>query len=119
MDSDSGFIDRLEIVETGRRRRWSIAEKTRTVEESLTGGDKPLRRRGAITTPTQSYREGRLDNSATPELVSARIVAGEVGAAGLLPTHGEIKMELRRRSCLRCITSVVEARSPADCSQFL
>ena len=39
MDSltDGRLISRLEIVDTGRRRRWSEAEKLRIVEESLLG----------------------------------------------------------------------------------
>ena len=37
MDSDksSGLVERLEVVETGRRRRWSEDEKLRIVLESL------------------------------------------------------------------------------------
>jgi transposase len=37
MDSltDSRRISRLEVVDTGRRRRWSAAEKLRIVEESF------------------------------------------------------------------------------------
>ena len=39
MDSHthSGPAGRLEVVETGRRRRWSIEEKLRIVSESLSG----------------------------------------------------------------------------------
>ncbi len=33
--TDSHQVSRLEVVETGRRRRWSDAEKLRIVEESL------------------------------------------------------------------------------------
>ena len=33
--TDSHQITRLEIVDTGRRRRWSESEKVRIVEESL------------------------------------------------------------------------------------
>jgi hypothetical protein len=35
--TDRHQVTRLEIVETGRRRRWSDAEKLRIVEESLSG----------------------------------------------------------------------------------
>ena len=35
--TDSRLVSRLEIVETGRRRRWSDAEKLRIVEESFSG----------------------------------------------------------------------------------
>jgi transposase len=35
--TDSRHVSRLEIVDTGRRRRWSDAEKLRIVEESFSG----------------------------------------------------------------------------------
>jgi hypothetical protein len=35
--TDTRHISRLEIVDTGRRRRWSAAEKLRIVEESFSG----------------------------------------------------------------------------------
>ena len=34
---DSGQVQRLEVVELGRRRRWTAEAKLRIVEESLTG----------------------------------------------------------------------------------
>ena len=34
-DTFKGRVSRLEVVEVGRRRRWSLAEKLRIVEESL------------------------------------------------------------------------------------
>lgn len=34
---DSILVSRLEVVETGRRRRWSDAEKLRVVAESMAG----------------------------------------------------------------------------------
>ncbi len=36
-DKDSFQVQRLEVVNTGRRRRWSVAEKLRIVEESFRG----------------------------------------------------------------------------------
>lgn len=35
---DSHLVRRLEVVETGRRRRWSLEAKRRIVEESLVPG---------------------------------------------------------------------------------
>ena len=35
--TDTRHINRFEIVDTGRRRRWSAAEKLRIVEESFSG----------------------------------------------------------------------------------
>jgi transposase len=37
MDSHSAQVCRLEVVNTGRRRRWSFEEKLRIVEESYRG----------------------------------------------------------------------------------
>ena len=37
MDSHTYSVEKLAIVETGRRRRWSDAEKLRIVTESLAG----------------------------------------------------------------------------------
>ncbi len=93
MNKDSGFVGRLEIIETGRRRRWSVSEKVRIVEESLAG-----RRQASATARRhdlpnsllfkwrRAYREGGLGGSATPSFVEARIVATGVAAAASLPT---------------------------------
>lgn len=69
---DRPQVSRLEIIETGRRRRWSDAEKLRIVEASF------LRRRMVSATARQHgisrsllsiwrkrYREGRLGGYAT------------------------------------------------------
>ena len=34
---DSAVVSRIEVVETGRRRRWTSAEKLKIVEESFAG----------------------------------------------------------------------------------
>ncbi len=93
INKDSGFVGRLAVVETGRRRRWSVCEKVRIVEESLAG-----RRQASATARRhdlpnsllfkwrKAYREGRLGGSATPAFVEARIVATGVAAAASLPT---------------------------------
>ena len=36
-DKDSFQVQRLEVVNTGRRRRWSLSEKLRIVKESFQG----------------------------------------------------------------------------------
>ncbi len=49
MDSHTHSVQRLEIVETGRRRRWSDDEKRRILAESLDGpreGSATARRHG-------------------------------------------------------------------------
>jgi transposase len=69
MDShnDSRHISRLEIVDTGRRRRWSVEKKLRIVEESFSGPRlaSATARRHGISNPLlfawrKAYREGRL-----------------------------------------------------------
>ena len=59
---DSSLISRLEIVETGRRRRWSDAEKLRLVEESDLGHRQvsaTARRNGISRTLLMSWRRAR------------------------------------------------------------
>ena len=69
MDSltDSRPISRLEIVDTGRRRRWRDAEKLRIVEESFSGprlASATARRHGIsrqlLFAWRKAHREGRL-----------------------------------------------------------
>ena len=69
MDSltDTGLISRLEVVETGRRRRWSDAAKLRIVEESLSAPrlvSATARRHGIsnqlLFAWRKAYRDGRL-----------------------------------------------------------
>ena len=81
MDShnDSRHISRLEIVDTGRRRRWSDAEKLRIVEESFSGPRQAsaTARRHGISNPLlfswrKAYREGRLGDASA--FVPAMIV---------------------------------------------
>lgn len=73
MDShnDTRHISRLEIVDTGRRRRWSDKEKLRIVEESFSGPRlaSATARRHGISNPLlfawrKAYREGRLGDIA-------------------------------------------------------
>ena len=59
---DSSLISRLELVETGRRRRWSEAEKLRIVEESDIGHRQvsaTARRNGISRTLLMSWRRAR------------------------------------------------------------
>ena len=69
MDShtDSRNISRLEIIDTGRRRRWSNEAKLRIVEESFSGprlASATARRHGIsnqlLFAWRKVYREGRL-----------------------------------------------------------
>ena len=75
-----GEASRLEVVEVGRRRRWSAAEKVRIVEESLAGPRRvsaTARRHGIsrsrLTEWRRAYREGRLAGAAEPAFVPVRV----------------------------------------------
>ena len=77
--TDSHQISRLEIVDTGRRRRWSEGEKLRIVEESLSAprlASATARRHGIsnqlLFAWRKAYREARLGGG--PGFVPARIV---------------------------------------------
>jgi transposase len=84
--TDTRHISRLEIVDTGRRRRWSNADKLRIVEESFSGPRlaSATARRHRISnqllfTWRKAYRAGRLGD--IPGFVPAMVVAGrpEIG----------------------------------------
>jgi transposase len=69
--TDTRHISRLEIVDTGRRRRWSAAEKLRIVEESFSAPRlaSATGRRHGISNQLlfgwrKAYREGRLGDIA-------------------------------------------------------
>ena len=77
--TDTRHISRLEIVDTGRRRRWSAAEKLRIVEESISAprlASATARRHGIsnqlLFAWRKAYREGRLGD--LPGFVPAMIV---------------------------------------------
>src|SRR5258707_14987119 len=78
--TDTRHINRLEIVDTGRRRRWSATEKLRIVEESFSGPRlaSATARRHGISNQLMfgwrtAYREGQLRD--TTGFVRAMIVA--------------------------------------------
>lgn len=84
---DSAVFSRLEIVETGRRRRWSTAEKLRIVEESEAGRRQvsaTARRHGISRTLLLSWRrardEGRLGVEG-PLTFTPLVLAPDGGAA--------------------------------------
>jgi len=79
--TDSRRISRLEIVDTGRRRRWSAEAKLRIVEESLSAPRQvsaTARRHGVsnqlLFSWRKAYRAGRL--GAPAGFVPAMIVGG-------------------------------------------
>jgi transposase len=76
--TDSHQVQRLEVVESGRRRRWTESEKLKIVRESLSGPRltaATARRHGIsrqlLLNWRKAWREGRL--------------GGETAAAGFVP----------------------------------
>jgi transposase len=91
----SHHVSRLEIVETGRRRRWSASEKLRIVEESYSAprqGSATARRHGIsnqlLNLWRKAAREGRLGigpvNGFVPALVVPEVTSdiGRAAAGG-------------------------------------
>ena len=79
--TDSRQVSRLEVVETGRRRRWSDAEKLRIVEESFSAPrlvSATARRHGLskqlLFSWRKAYREGQLGGCQVDGFVPAQIV---------------------------------------------
>jgi transposase len=86
--TDSHQVSRLEVVDTGRRRRWSEAEKLRIVEESFSRpryASTTARRYGLsgalLFSWRKAYREGRLGDGVLDGFVPAVIVPESVAAA--------------------------------------
>jgi transposase len=78
---DSVLVSRLEVVETGRRRRWSDAEKLRVVAESMAGSRlvaATARRHGIsrwqLVTWRRQVLEGRLVGDADREPAFAAVM---------------------------------------------
>jgi transposase len=74
--TDTHHISRLEIVDTGRRRRWSAAEKLRIVEESFSAPRlaSATARRHRISNQLlfawrKAYRDGRLGDIPEPAMI--------------------------------------------------
>jgi transposase len=87
--TDSHHVTRLDVVDTGRRRRWSEEAKLRIVEESFSAprlGSATARRHGIsnqqIFAWRKAYREGRLGADGLGDFVAARIVPEEAGHRG-------------------------------------
>ncbi len=113
MDMDSHSVCRLEVVNTGRRRRWSFEEKLRIVEESFRGHRQAsaTARRHDISLSLlfrwrRAFRQGRLGMTADePDLVPAVITPDEESDNDGLPMHGS-RMEIVTRRGGRVIVGV-------------
>src|SRR5258708_1423818 len=95
--TDSRLISRLEVIDTGRRRRWADAAKLRIVEESLAGPRlvSATARRHRISNQLlfswrKAYREGRLGIGAgfVPGTIGPEPEAGSCGRIEIMSTNG-------------------------------
>src|SRR5665647_2718671 len=94
--TDSHQISRLEVVDTGRRRRWTDEEKLRIVAESLSqprAASATARRHGIsrqqIFTWRRLHREGRLGGMAS---FVPTTITPEPPAQGVEPVGGRVEI---------------------------
>jgi transposase len=100
----SALVSRMDVVDTGRRRRWTLAEKLRIVEESLAGPRlvaATARRHGIsrslLTRWRRDYRDGRIQEecaSFSPVVVAAGAPAAMPNPAPAPPDAGRIEIFL-------------------------
>ncbi len=110
--TDTRHINRLEIVDTGRRRRWSAAEKLRIVEESFSGprlASATARRHGIsnqlLFAWRKAHRKGQFGD--IPGFVSAMIVPEQPEkGSGLGDSRIEIVSANGRRVIVDCDVDV-------------
>ena len=108
MDSHthSGFR-RLEIVETGRRRRWSEDEKRRIVLESMSGPrlvSATARRHNVARSQLVAWRRAILSEEAAPRFVPAVLVPDAGNAARATPLEAP---RSRIEVVLRCGRGII------------
>ncbi len=97
---DSFDVQRLEVVNTGRRRRWTLAEKLRIVEESFQGHRQvsATARRHDISPSLlfswrKSLREDRRHDNAMIDFAPAMIVPDRAPAGRDAVTVGRMEIE--------------------------
>jgi len=85
-------VSRLEVISTGTRRRWTLAEKRRIVAESHSAPVSATARRNGLSASQlfnwrRLAREGRLDEAAAAPQFAAAFVAdeGSLSSAVSLP----------------------------------
>ncbi len=118
MDSDKGSaqVGRLEVVETGRRRRWSEDEKLKIVLESLQAPRlvaSTARRYGISRSLLLRWRQSFCPepNDAVGQptgFVPARLVPGSGATPGPVEPAGTIEIEFAAGARMR-ITGAVDA----------
>ena len=84
-------VEILSVTDTGRRRRWTDAEKVRIVEASLVGGVAETARRHDVGRTLlvrwrRQYREGHLANGpAQPRFMSVTVSSPAAAKAHFMP----------------------------------
>jgi transposase len=86
--TDTALVQRLEVIETGRRRRWTPEAMLRIVEESYAGprlASATARRHGIsgslLFAWRKAFREGRLTEQEEPGFTPAVILAEDAPSA--------------------------------------
>ena len=100
--TDTSQVRWLDVVETGRRRRWTPEAKLRIVAESfeeLRAASATARRHGIsgslLFAWRKAFREGRLGDAMTPGFAPAVIVSENRAAALPLGTGSRIEIAMR------------------------
>jgi len=111
--TDSHQVRRLEVVESGRRRRWTEAEKLKIVRESLSGPRltaATARRHGIsrqlLLNWRKAWREGRLGAEAATTGFVPAIVAAELATTGERCVSEESRVEIVTANGRRLIVGV-------------
>ena len=99
-DTDMPQVQRLEVIESGRRRRWTPEAKLRIVEESYAGprlASATARRHGIsgslLFAWRKAFREGRLTDQESPGFAPAVILAEETPSSS--PPRSRIELVTR------------------------
>jgi transposase len=95
-------VQRLEVIETGRRRRWTPEAKLRIVEESYAGprlASATARRHGVsgslLFAWRKAFREGRLTDQEPTGFAPVVILAEDLAASPPPPARGRIEVVTR------------------------
>ena len=121
MDSDGVLVGRLAVVDTGRRRDWTEAEKVRIVEESFQGhrqASATAKRHGISRTLLfrwrRAHREGTLGAGAASGFARAVVVPDQAPARspGPRPDPGRVEIVLTNGRRL-IVDATVEATALA------
>lgn len=123
-------VSRLEVIQTGARRRWTLEEKLRIVAESFSGPRQVscvARRHGVRANVLflwrRLYREGKLGAPKDEREFVPAVIAAEAGMAAGLPLTGSGRIEIVLSEPRRLIVVGADAADIArliaaiDCSK--